>query len=1003
MRGLLSGLGGRACGSFALVFCLALSLAPARAAEIAGEPKNGPEGGKGFVPFTLTVMDVESGHPVSGAKVFSTYFVRAQPGLNLEPQQWTTDGDGKITLRLPEGPLQHFAVSVTHSNYAPRQLIMQGDGTRIQTPPSQYMLNLSKGVTLGGFVRNEKGEAVAGLKIILWGYGGTAPQPSGRSQLMEMAAVERNETNAVVSDSKGFWVWPNVPIELNELFVEVARPGGAVSRFGTENQQRLSFDNATQVSLAALKATNAVLTLKDGVTVRGVVVDSSGKPVPQVRLRERSVRSGHPFGYSFTNQADGRFELKNRDSVEFFLTAEAEGFAITSTVVTPGTGTKEVRLELPPATPMRLRVLGENNQPVADAEVRPVEWRMRQHALDWKGKTDTDGRVVWTNAPRGELSYYIASLKYPMRAVRVMADNAEHSVTLEKDSDKKITIRIKATDAENGEPIAKFEVQKGQEWGDRFEKWDDSGKNGLLQKDLVQGDVRSGFVSSYRLQVRAEGYRPWTSDTMFFEEGSQELAVKLAKGRPLVGIIVQPNGQLAENAQVILNTSRNSLYLNNSGEVYLQPGMTRERTTADGKFRFEPAEPEGRLIVIHPAGFASLTVQELPPAGELRLQPWGRVEGVLQVLGKPKANEQISIRYPLSWSTPAEFNLHYSARTDAQGRFVFTNLPPGHFVLYRQPRSVMGPITESHRVPVEVKAGEVKQLSYGFNGRTVVGHVDAEAAVDWNNDAHILVAKVPEPPPPPSYYVYGNQKDYEKARKEYAQSPQVIEYERKRNQFQLIFNKDGDFRLEDVPPGQYELTLRATKPPEDKNMRFRGGPNSEKVIGTLTRQVTIPAGKEEDEFDLGSFELEVKEPALAASSPLSLQAVTLDGQAFDLASLRGRPVVLVFWANYASKSKTQLELARAAQSQVKGATFVTVNLDEEPAVAAAGVKNLTGTDWVHLRLAGTPRVSVTEELSVDSLPMTFVLDAQGRPAARDVEGKRLRSALQRVAAKTAKK
>ena len=62
--------------------------------------------------------------------------------------------------------------------------------------------------------------------------------------------------------------------------------------------------------MAALRATNVVLTLKEGVTVAGVVVDVNGRPVPNVRIKERNARNGYVASYIFTNQTDGRFELK---------------------------------------------------------------------------------------------------------------------------------------------------------------------------------------------------------------------------------------------------------------------------------------------------------------------------------------------------------------------------------------------------------------------------------------------------------------------------------------------------------------------------------------------------------------------------------------------------------------------------------------------------------------------------------------------------------------------
>jgi hypothetical protein len=113
-------------------------------------------------------------------------------------------------------------------------------------------------------------------------------------------------------------------------------------------------------------------------------------------------------------------------------------------------------------------------------------------------------------------------------------------------------------------------------------------------------------------------------------------------------------------------------------------------------------------------------------------------------------------------------------------------------------------------------------------------------------------------------------------------------------------------------------------------------------------------------------------------------------------------VVLTFWANWAPKSKEQLELVRAAQAEIQGAAFVSINLDEDPAVAREMVRDF-GKDWIHLRLAGPSLVNVTEDLSINNLPVTFLIDDKGKTVARELEGKRLRTAAQRLIAKSAKK
>src|SRR5438094_757055 len=84
--------------------------------------------------------------------------------------------------------------------------------------------------------------------------------------------------------------------------------------------------------------------------------------------------------------------------IDFVSTAEANGFATKSAVVKPAADLPEVRIIMPEAKPLRLRVLGEQGEPV-QSRLQVLEWRTENQVLDWTANTDQEGRVVWTNAP----------------------------------------------------------------------------------------------------------------------------------------------------------------------------------------------------------------------------------------------------------------------------------------------------------------------------------------------------------------------------------------------------------------------------------------------------------------------------------------------------------------------------------------------------------------------------------------------------------------------------
>jgi hypothetical protein len=174
-------------------------------------------------------------------------------------------------------------------------------------------------------------------------------------------------------------------------------------------------------------------------------------------------------------------------------------------------------------------------------------------------------------------------------------------------------------------------------------------------------------------------------------------------------------------------------------------------------------------------------------------------------------------------------------------------------------------------------------------------------------------------------------------------------------------------------------------------------------IGSLKKQVTVPVGPAGEDFDLGTFEIDVKGEKIA-SQLVDFKATDLDGKAVSLAALRGQPLLLVFWADWAPLSATILSDLRALRSESGPASkirIVTVNLDDDPKPAEQAARDIK--DAFHVRLQGRERVDLTEQLGIDVLPASLLLDAQGRTLARDISGKRLRSAINRAVAQIAKK
>src|SRR6185503_18274587 len=184
------------------------------------------------------------------------------------------------------------------------------------------------------------------------------------------------------------------------------------------------------------------------------------------------------------------------------------------------------------------------------------------------------------------------------------------------------------------------------------------------------------------------------------------------------------------------------------------------------------------------------------------------------------------------------------------------NVPAGEYTVYRRYNNRMGSITPSHQMPITVKAGEALKLDYAFTGRAVMGQALTEPpdlAADWLNDTHVLTLKAPPGRAQVNREDFATFEAFRAANALSFTSSARRQNEREARSYELIFERDGAFRVDDVPPGAYQLLIKITKP----NQRGRFTPSwQEELLGSLVREVVVPPGV--GPFDLGSIAVPMK-------------------------------------------------------------------------------------------------------------------------------------------------
>ncbi|MGH7942759.1 MAG: hypothetical protein ACREFR_17000, partial [Limisphaerales bacterium] len=259
-------------------------------------------------------------------------------------------------------------------------------------------------------------------------------------------------------------------------------------------------------------------------------------------------------------------------------------------------------------------------------------------------------------------------------------------------------------------------------------------QNGWQYVNLQQITVKPG--QALQLDVIA----PARQQPQSFAFGTPVPPPVRIPGVQINGSLILPDGSPAAGAQVGLDIRGQFMQLGRASIVSYNGWKNGWIVHADqnGNFSLPMYKGADTVIAVSDDGFARVAVGALKQSPRVVLQPWAKIEGTLREGPRPGTNQMIEI---VDWRgvvasnsiSPLMFDLNaYQAKTDGQGRFVLTYIPPGTHELSREVPEGNGWVNEMLGA-IDIKPGETKQVTLGGNERTVVGRVkvDEHAPKNW--------------------------------------------------------------------------------------------------------------------------------------------------------------------------------------------------------------------------------------------------------------------------------
>jgi hypothetical protein len=315
-------------------------------------------------------------------------------------------------------------------------------------------------------------------------------------------------------------------------------------------------------------------------------------------------------------------------------------------------------------------------------------------------------------------------------------------------------------------------------------------------------------VRPWQLRLTADGYEDWISEPLTNAlRVSLDIALRRAPPADIVrGLVRLPDGTPAAGAQVALLTFEHNVTLRKRAFE----GNSRWLATADerGAFAFPVNRMAHSVAAVSAAGYAHQRLRDPRGLLELRLQPWGRVEGVVAESAAAFGVSTVRLYDPAADNYQGRVSLlsSYAAEPTTHREFVFEHGPPGEFCVFI---NSMNNIPFHHQTPLLVRPGETTRVVIQEQpGTRVTGRFLAPAGrgLDWTRD--FVVSQFYADLPPASAVLHAGPPE-ERARREleFWTSPAGREHVNTPRVYAAWVRKDGSFvSLENLPPGKYRFT-----------------------------------------------------------------------------------------------------------------------------------------------------------------------------------------------------
>ncbi|MGA2442028.1 MAG: carboxypeptidase regulatory-like domain-containing protein [Tepidisphaeraceae bacterium] len=950
--------------------------APNRTSPAANNPNNsGPTS-----TMNLLVIDQQTKQPIAGLRVVSNGRTRFTG---------TTNADGRVQVTVPAGKDPNVNIRVSGKNYVPMRLTWAPYNSNLRGAiPTDYTLAMERGTKVQGKIVDDSGQAVVGATVIL------DFQKKDANPHEQFDLSPYNRARQVKTGDDGSWTFNGAPLDCDEI-------GLAAWDYQHVTGDFWLTQPFTPVS--KLYDGTAVFTLRRGITLDGVVVNPQGMPVAGAAVALGQQRYSSNAIPPENTDASGHFSYHFDPGQQILLTIQAKGFAPQLKRFAMGQQRQSLTIQLSGPHRITGMVVNASGNPVPNARIDVQSWQGTNNTLNANFQTDGTGHFHWNEAPAEPVTVSVSAQGLRGLDSQVLTPDQDNVINLGAVSH----IRGTVTDAETGKPIENIQLVLGIQWSaDQPTTWQPG-----WNVNAVRPGGKFAFTDEWpypgiAVKIEASGYLPVKSRIVKSDEGDVTLDLKMKPGKDLILTVRTPDGNPVVGATAAIALPGQQVYIQNSREI--QNNMAATATSgADGRIDFPPQTGNFKIAVIADAGYAETDQDALAKSPVVTLSPWGRIEGRMMVGSKPATGMNVDVfssgrNMAYDPQQPRVYD-QLDAKTDDDGKFAVDRVPPGGWTIGRRVALSANSWTDASIQSVEVEPGKTVSVNVGGTGRAVVGKVSLSPELSGHSDWTYGYCQIMSQrqvsfaaPPMPLLVRMSSAETQQKWMQDWMKTDAGKAYFANQQKamanmrnFPFSVSPDGSFRVDDVPAGDYQLSINIRQTNNENGENGFGQP-----IGMGSAEFTIPempGGRSDEPLQLDPVWVVGLAKYKVGDSVFDLAMRTPEGKDLKLSDFHGKYVLLDFFHPFDTNIASFKDVYAAYGGDGRLA-LLTIN--PEFLMKDQNPPRLNNNPWPQTAIVGQGNWAVINtNFGAQNSTGAWLIGPDGKVVAEDLNGGAIKSAV----------